>query len=107
MHHCVGTYAKKCVAGETSIFSIRAHPIPKDPKPDEEPERPTHVLTVAVDTKKRRITQARGKFNLQPEGKISKAKNRKTDGPYQILLKESARILALWRRQEGLSYGQS
>jgi hypothetical protein len=107
MHHCVGSYTKKCVEGETSIFSIRAQPIPKNPKPDEEPDRPTHVLTLAVDTKKKRITQARGKFNLQAEGKISRAKNRKTDGSYQILLKESARILAMWRRQEGLSHGQS
>jgi hypothetical protein len=106
MHHCVGSYTKKCVEGETSIFSIRAQPIPKHPDLDEEPERPTHVLTIAVDTKKKKITQARGKFNLQPEGKISKAKNRKTDGPYQILLKESSRILALWRRQEGLAHGQ-
>lgn len=106
MHHCVGSYTRKCVAGETSIFSIRAQPIPKNPKPDEEPERPTHVLTVAVDAKKKRITQARGKFNLQPEGKVSRAKNRKTDGPYQVLLKESARILAMWRSKEGLTHGQ-
>jgi hypothetical protein len=106
MHHCVGSYTRKCVEGETCIFSIRAQPILKDPKPDEEEPPQTYVLTVAIDNKKRQITQARGKFNLQPNGKISKAKNRKTDGPYQVLLRESARIMALWRAREGLAYRQ-
>jgi len=64
------------------------------------------VLTIAIDNKKRQITQACGKFNLQPHGKISKAKHRKTDGPYQILLRESGRIMAIWRAREGLAYRQ-
>ncbi len=107
LHHCVGSYTRRCVAGEAAIFSIKAQPILKDPAPDdEEPER-THVLTIAIDPKKRQVTQARGKFNLQPDGKVTRTKARKTNGPYQILLRESARILAQWRAREGISYGQS
>lgn len=64
------------------------------------------MLTIAIDNKKRTITQARGKYNLQPQGKISKSKQRKTDRPYLILLRESARIMALWRQQEGLGFAQ-
>jgi hypothetical protein len=63
-------------------------------------------IAIAVDSKKRQITQARGKFNLQPEGKVSRAKNRKKDGAYQTLLRESARIMAMWRSREGISYSQ-
>lgn len=107
LHHCVGSYARECVVGEAAIFSIRAQPVPREPPADgEEPEK-THVLTVAVDPKKRKVTQARGKFNLQPEGRVSRAKAKRTNGPYQGLLREPGRILALWRAREGFGYGQN
>ncbi len=97
MHHCVGSYAKKCMAGEMSIWSLRS-------RKDEEEAEQFHVLTIAVDNKKRKVTQARGKFNLQPHGSRLSRKQRQTDSNYRVALRESARILALWRKREGLGY---
>jgi hypothetical protein len=64
------------------------------------------VLTIAVDNKKRQVTQARGKFNLQPHSRKLKNKQRRTDSNYRVALRESARILSRWRTQEGLSYSE-
>ena len=99
MHHCVGSYAKRCIAGENSIWSIRF-------RTDEEEAEQQHVLTFAVDNKKRQVTQARGKCNLQPHGTVSKKQHRKTDNTYRAALRESARVMALWRKEEGLGYSQ-
>ena len=107
MHHCVWTYTRRCVAGKASIFSLRAQTLSNGQNEDEEEPSQTHVLTIAVDSKKRQITQARGKYNLLPQGKMSKAKRRKTDSYYLSLLKESARILAEWRQREGVGYADS
>ena len=106
MHHCVWTYARRCVAGRASIFSIRVQPISAHRRRDEEEPERIQVLTMAVDSKRRQITQARGKYNLLPQGKMSKAKRRRTDSHYLMLLKESARIMALWRQKEGLGYAE-
>ncbi|HJN51198.1 MAG: PcfJ domain-containing protein [Pseudomonadales bacterium] len=97
MHHCVGSYTKSCISGETSIWSLRT-------RRDEEDAEQFHVLTIAVDNKKRKVTQARGKFNLQPHGSRLSRKQRQTDSNYRVALRESARILALWRKREGLGY---
>ena len=100
MHHCVASYAKRCVAGETSVWSLRS-------LEDDEEAEPRHVLTMAVDNRKRLVGEARGKFNMQPHGKMSSNKQRRrTDSTYRVALRESARILALWRRAEGLGYSQ-
>jgi len=99
LHHCVGSYAKRCIAGENSIWSVRY-------KTDDEEAEQRHVLTIAVDNKKRKVTQARGKFNLQPHGTVSNKKHRKTDDSYRVALRESARVMALWRREEGLGFSQ-
>ncbi|MFP6645093.1 MAG: hypothetical protein VCF24_16265 [Candidatus Latescibacterota bacterium] len=64
------------------------------------------MLTIAVDNKKRQVTQARGKFNLQPHSRKLKNKQRRTDSNYRVALRESARILSRWRTQEGLSYSE-
>lgn len=107
LHHCVGSYTRRCVDGDAAIFSIRAQPIVELGPDEEEPEK-THVLTIALDPKKRQVTQARGKFNLRPDGKLSRSKARKTEkGPYLTLLRESARIMALWRSQEGIGFTQT
>jgi hypothetical protein len=99
MHHCVGSYTRRCIAGEMSIWSLRS-------RQDEEDAEQHHVLTIAVDNEKRQVTQARGKFNLQPHGSKLKNKQRRTDSNYRVALRESARILSRWRAQEGLSYSQ-
>ena len=64
------------------------------------------MLTIAVDNKKRQVTQARGKVNLQPHSRKLKNKQRRTDSNYRVALRESARILSRWRTQEGLSYSE-
>jgi len=99
MHHCVGSYVKKCKSGEASIWSLRSR---KDEGDDETEQH--HILTIAVDNKKRKVTQALGKFNLKPQASRTSRQQRKTDSNYRAALNESARILALWRRQEGLGY---
>jgi hypothetical protein len=100
LHHCVGSYARRCVDGEASIWSLRS-------RVDAEDAEQHHVLTIAVDNRRRQVTQARGKFNLQPHGSKLSNKQRRTDSNYRVALRESARILALWRTQEGLGYSQS
>lgn len=57
MSHCVGTYVAMCVAGSTSIWSVRV----KTPR-NLEPER---VMTIAVSPGKV-VTEARGKRNALP-----------------------------------------
>jgi len=97
MHHCVGSYVKVCIAGEASIWSLRSM------KAEEEDAEQLHVLTIAVDNKKRKVTQALGKYNLKPQASRTRKQQRRTDSNYRIAINESARILALWRRQENLS----
>ena len=97
MHHCVGSYARRCMSGEASVWSLRS-------RKDEEKSEHYHVLTIAVDNGKRQVTQARGKFNLEPHGSKTRRKHRKTDSNYRAALRESARILALWRKEEALGY---
>ncbi len=99
LHHCVGSYTRRCIDGEVSIWSLRS-------RVDQEEADQHHVLTIAVDNRKRQVTQARGKFNLQPHGSKLSNKQRRTDSNYRVALRESARILALWRTQEGLSYSE-
>jgi hypothetical protein len=100
MHHCVGSYTRRCLTGEMSIWSLRA-------RKDEEDAEDHHVLTIAVDNNKRQITQARGKFNLQPHGSRMNKRQQRMDSNYRVALRESARIMALWRTQEGLSYTEN
>ena len=97
MHHCVGSYVKKCTSGEASIWSLRS-------KKDEEDAEQHHILTIAVDNKKRKVTQPLGKYNLKPQESRTRRQHRKTDSNYRTALNESARILALWRRQENLGF---
>ena len=52
------------------------------------------------------VAQARGKFNLQPHGTVSNKQNRRTDDSYRVALRESARVMALWRKEEGLGFSQ-
>lgn len=49
MHHCAGSYAQSCSIGRASIWSLK-----QDDK---------SRLTIEVDDKNRKITQARGKYN--------------------------------------------
>jgi len=95
MHHCVGSYAKECISGKASIWSLRS-------RRGEEDAEQHHILTIAVDNKRRKVTQALGKYNLKPQASRTRRQQRRTDSNYRIALNESARILALWRQQESL-----
>ena len=98
MHHCVGSYADRCHSGERAIWSIRVVDLET-----EEPER-MHVLTVAVDPKKRTVTEARGKYNLKPFDGKRVSKKRSANGLYLHLLRVSARIPRMWMDREGLTH---
>ncbi|MBI2952659.1 PcfJ domain-containing protein [bacterium] len=99
MHHCVASYTRRCVSGEASIWSLRVQDM------DAAELEPYNVLTIALDTKKRLVTQARGRYNLQPFDRAGLAKQRRTGRPYLRLLRESGRILRLWMDREGLTHG--
>ena len=95
MHHCVYTYGDRCSAGEVSIYSMRV---------DDGSEEPENILTIAVDNKKRMVSQYRGKYNLLPSERVSKKKKKQTTGSYLHWLRESAHILRLWMDREGLAH---
>jgi hypothetical protein len=99
MHHCVASYTRRCVSGETSVWSLRVQDT------DAPESEQSNILTIAVDNKKRVVTQARGKYNLQPFDRAGLAKQRRTGRPYLRLLRESGRILRLWMDREGLAHG--
>lgn len=56
MHHCVATYVPQCLSKRSSIWSMQV----------ETPRGRFHVLTIEVNTTRRRIVQARRKFNALP-----------------------------------------
>ena len=101
MHHCAGSYAKRCAAGEKSLWSLRA----LDLGATEENQVQEHVLTIEVDNKKRVVVQNAGKFNLKPFGKKHLAKQRQTGNIYLHLLREAPTIMRLWMDNAGLSHG--
>ncbi len=91
MHHCVGSYANNCQRGKTSVWSMQVE--------DTEGVN-LRVMTIAL--KNRNISQARGKYNALPSGKIRSGKQRAMAKLYREYLKQSRRILHLWVEQEGL-----
>ena len=54
MRHCVSSYGRRCQSGKISVWSLQV----EDP-----PEEPRRVMTIAVDNKRRYISQTRGRFN--------------------------------------------
>jgi hypothetical protein len=59
LHHCVASYANRCVQGMSRIWSLRFR----------RGEDVRHVLTVEIDPKRRAIVQARGRANRPASGK--------------------------------------
>ena len=100
MHHCAGSYAKRCAAGERSVWSLRAI----DLDAAEENQVQEHVLTVEVNNKERTVVQTAGKYNLKPFGKKHLARERKTGNVYLHLLRQAPTVLRMWMDQEGLSH---
>ena len=96
MGHCVFSYTQRCLAGDTSIWSLRAL------NTDAEEALEKRVLTIAVDNRQRAVTQARGKFNMALNQRERLEKRRRAGSLYVHLLRESARILRLWSDKVGL-----
>ena len=101
MHHCAGSYVKRCGSGERSIWSLRA----LDLDAAEENQVVEHVLSMEVDNKKKAVVQNAGKYNLKPFGKKHMARERKTGNVYLHLLRQAPTIMRLWMDREGLSHG--
>ena len=96
MGHCVFSYTQRCLAGDTSIWSLRAL------NDDAEEALEKRVLTIAVDNRQRAVTQARGKFNMALNQRERLEKRRRAGSLYVHLLRELARILRLWSDKVGL-----
>jgi hypothetical protein len=94
MHHCVASYANNCRKGNTSIWSMQV---------SAGLGTPHRVMTVAVNNRGKTVTQARGRFNALPSGKTPSGRRRGFEKIYSYFLRQSKRILFLWRQQEGLS----
>lgn len=99
MHHCVVSYSDRCADGKIAVWSICAHI-------EGETER-EEVLTVALDIKAQTVTQARGRYNQQPNKapKSAQAK-RETQTGYFDLLNRSNVILNQWMQREQLTHDQ-
>ena len=70
MGHCVGSYAQNCQKGNTSIWSMQV---------GFETGSPYRVMTIAVNGT-RRSTQARGRYNALPSGKLPNGSKKKAIG---------------------------
>jgi hypothetical protein len=95
MHHCIASYARRCIEGSQSVWSMQLA------SPDKLPQR---VLTIALDNRKRTVIEYRGKFNMHPHDNKRTAPKYWQDRPYLYYLRESARILRLWMEREGLKH---
>lgn len=107
MRHCIVSYAKSCERGETSIWSLKANV----------GGTARHVMTIAVNVLGRTVTQARGKFNANPEEEIKAASllrenhrprdQSRLNAIDRFYLTRAYRILRFWLQREGVAYAQS
>ncbi len=94
MGHCVVSYSDQCADGHTSIWSIGLQ--------GEGDER-EGILTVAVDPKRRVVTQARGKYNMLPNQAPRSAQAQKAaNAGYMEKINRSAYVLQRWCEYERL-----
>jgi hypothetical protein len=97
MHHCVVSYSDQCADGNTAIWSICA-------QPEGQKER-EGVMTVALDIKSQAVTQARGRYNAQPNKMPKSAQAQKeAHSGYFDLLSRSNVVLNQWLQRERLRY---
>ena len=95
MGHCVVSYSDQCADGETSIWSIGVQ------RPDADTRE--GILTVAVDPKRRLVTQARGRHNMLPHAPPRSAQAlRAAHSGYVELLNRSDHVLGRWIERERL-----
>lgn len=95
MGHCVVSYSDQCADGHASVWSIGL-------QREEGGEREA-VLTVAVDPKRRVVTQARGRYNMLPNQAPRSAQAQKADSNgYAQMINRSANVLQRWCEYERL-----
>jgi hypothetical protein len=78
MRHCVASYVNYCMSGETSIWSLRVRDV------DTEDSEQCHILTLAVDNRKRTITQARASTIWSHSVKLVSASSAGRDVPTSV-----------------------
>jgi hypothetical protein len=84
MHHCVGSYARSCAKGHTSVWSMQVE--------DTRTGARRRVMTISVQNARKLITQARGRCNRLPGARHS-----------SLRLNHAPMILQKWAQQEGLT----
>ena len=107
MNHCVVSYAKSIEKGAVSIWSMQV----------KVNTRQRHIMTIAIDNKRRVVTQARGRFNAQPENELQSqalawdAPDRQPESQLnrndRDYLLRSYKVLRFWLNREGIAYSQS
>ena len=97
MNHCVVSYSDQCAGGHTSVWSIG---VLKEGAQERE-----GVLTVALDIESQAVTQARGRYNAQPNKVSSSAKaKQELSSAYFDLLNRSSTVLNEWMQRERLRW---
>jgi hypothetical protein len=84
MHHCVGSYARSCAKGHTSVWSMQVE--------DTRTGACRRVMTISVQNARKLITQARGRCNRLPGARHT-----------GLRLNQAPVILQQWAQQEGLT----
>ncbi len=93
MHHCVRTYVHTCRRGSKAVFSLQI---------SDGSGNSQRLMTIAVNPKGRRVTQARGKYNALIGGRLGNRSKNLLDDRYRHYLRRSRSILHQWEEQEGL-----
>jgi hypothetical protein len=93
LHHCVASYAAKCKAGKSSVWSLQVRI----------QNRRIRLATIAIDPRNKRVTQLRGKFNYRPSTYGgSKKQQSRMDEEYMKYMNKAGDVLDMWVRKEGL-----
>lgn len=96
MGHCVVSYADQCADGHSAIFSIGLQ------RDGEGPHQ--GVLTVAVDPRRRVVTQARGRYNMLPNQVPRSAQAlQAARGGYLAMINRADVVLGRWLERERLN----
>ena len=95
MGHCVVSYSDQCADGHTSVWSIGLQ--------REDGGEREGVLTVAVDPRRRIVTQARGRYNMLPNQAPRSAQAQKAaSSGYAQMINRSGHVLQKWCEYERL-----
>ena len=95
MNHCVVSYSDQCADGQTAIWSICLQRAGREER--------ENAITVAIDIKSKTITQARGRYNMQPNKLPSNRRAQQAaQNGYFPVLNRSDFVLREWIGRERL-----